>query len=198
MQLPTKALPQWEYLHPMAYICFLCTISPEMFEIMSTLVTCRILIYVDEVNPGNPLHPDPLRKLQAIYWAICEWPQWLLQRKDAWPCFGVLRSCVCDDLPGGLSQLMKLVLRTFFASTGHNFQRGCVVQHGSGQHLFTATFAGFMTDEAALKEVFDIKGQAGKFPCFTCWVAYKRARHTGGRTVATICSTLTQKWLQVR
>ena len=34
--------------------------------------------------------------------------------------------------------------------------------------LVTATFAGFLADEKALKDIFDIKGQAGHLPCPSC------------------------------
>ena len=193
MKLPSQSLPYWDYIHPMAYMVFLCSISPEMFDVMSQVTMFSLLLYVDEINPGNPLHPMPGRKMQGIYWALAEWPQWLLQRKDSWPCFGVIRTTVCKELPGYMSQLMKLVLRIFFAPKGVSFRNGCVVHHGTSSHMFFLKFCGFISDEKSLKEVFDIKGQSGKFPCIACYnVAYKRMK--GKDNIVNVTSTDPSLW----
>ena len=193
MELQVAELRYWEFIHPMAYLHLLCKMSREMFQLMATCSSYKVVMYVDEINPGNPLHPAPKRKLQGIYWALTSWPKWLLQRKDAWPLFSMIRSTVCEKLPGYMSGLMKKVLHVFFSPTGHNFLRGCVIENGGDSHFFTASFGAFLTDEKALKEVFDIKGQAGMFPCFSCRnLAYKRWRGAAISIVTLTCTDMTK------
>ena len=89
------------------------TFASMMFESHVPGVPTKLVIYIDEICPGNPLRPDKARTLQAIYWCFADWPQWVLQRTAAWPTFGVLRSSLAQKLPGGVAQLMKMVLLTF-------------------------------------------------------------------------------------
>jgi hypothetical protein len=200
MKIDTPTLPVWEYLHPLAYISYMCSMSAAFFNLMqSTVDRCgrhlRIVFYIDEINPGNPLHPEPGRLLQAIYWCFSDWPAWFLQRKHSWPMFGIIRTKVMKELPGGASHLMRLVLRTFFLSTGNSFRTGCIIQHGDKSLQFTAGFCGVLSDEKALKEIYDVKGQAGTFPCPTCFnVAYKRAagKDWGADIVTLTCTDISK------
>ena len=118
MSLPLKQLPRWAFVHPLALLFHFAVISTAFAEMMDACVhpgvPCRVIIYIDEICPGNPLRPEKARTLQAIYWCLADWPQWLLQRTAAWPCFGTIRSSVVKQLPGGVSHLMRLVLNVFF------------------------------------------------------------------------------------
>ena len=131
MALPSLVLPQWAYIHPLALIFHLCLISSAFAEMMRDCVNpgrpVRVVIYVDEICPGNPLRPEKSRTLQAIYWALADWPQWVLQRTSAWPTFGTIRSTVVSKFPGQLPQLMKMVLKTFFPEHGDSFASGVTI-----------------------------------------------------------------------
>ena len=106
MEFPSWKLPRWEYAHPLSLLHYLSAVSAEFGELMAHLVMpCQplnLIIYIDEIVPGNPLRHDTGRKLQAIYWAIGEWPQWLLQRSAAWPAYGSIRSSIVNDMEGGV------------------------------------------------------------------------------------------------
>ena len=113
-----EGLESWEICHPMALFYHLSTISSFFSDLFSTCadgVALRVVIYIDEICPGNPLRPDKARTLQAIYWCIADWPQWLLQRTAIWPPFGTIRSTLVDKLPGRVSQLMNMILHVFLA-----------------------------------------------------------------------------------
>jgi hypothetical protein len=182
MDLPSESMPKWHYINPFALINHLCRVVPLMFNLLLTAMHAsggllKIIIYIDEINPGNALHPNPERLLQAVYWTFVDLPSWFLQRKDAWFTFGLLRTKITKELGGGISELCKLILHIFFPRTGHSWTRGCCVQHDGEAKMLVAEFGGFLADEKGLKEIFDIKGQAGSVPCWNClnvrnrWVA---------------------------
>jgi hypothetical protein len=174
-QLPTddnSAPFSMHFVNPFALIYHLCSINIHFFKLFQQVHAehhgnLRIVIYIDEVNPGNPLAPDPQQLLEAIYWCIPECPYWFLRRKDSWFCFALLRSMNAHRLKGDISELMAQVLLLFFPEVGPSFARGITVSNGDVALTFTATFAGFLADEKGLKEVFAIKGQAGSVPCFS-------------------------------
>ena len=43
-----------------------------------------LILYTDEVTPGNPLAPVIGRKIQAIYWSFAEFGSMYLCRENAW------------------------------------------------------------------------------------------------------------------
>ena len=40
----------------------------------------RICLYIDGINPGDPLHPDPQKLLQGLFWTVLDFPTWFLMR----------------------------------------------------------------------------------------------------------------------
>ena len=165
MPLPLAKLPQWSYCHPMALVWYLSKTSTGFADAMlsgTPGVPLRIVIYIDEICPGNPFRPEKSRTLQAIYWAVLEWPQWLLQRTAIWPTFGTIRSGLVEQLPGGVSGLMRLVLNTFWSADNTSFAKGVTIVHPrSDAHIVTARFAGFLCDEKAHNQVTGCKGASG-------------------------------------
>ena len=178
MKMPFEILPYWEFVHPMALIHYLCSISIHFFKVMDDCISMgeplQLIIYIDEIVPGNPLRPEKARTLQAIYWAFSNWPQHVLQRTNCWPTFGTIRSTLIEKLPGGISALMKFVLRVFFAEEGHSFSRGVSIAHGGACRIVCAVFAGFLADEKAHNQVADSKGASGTKPCKSCRNCYAR------------------------
>lgn len=171
MPLPLPGLPIWEYCHPLAFIHYMSTISVAFASTMDTTITAasgtplRIILYIDEICPGNPLRPDKGRTLQAIYWAILEWPQWLLSRTAAWPCFGTLRTSHAEKLDGFVAELMRRILCVFFPSDDRlpSFAKGvAIVRPDKARTIFSAVFAGFLADEKALNQISGSKGASGQ------------------------------------
>ena len=175
LDLPCEKMPRWHYLNPFAFVWHLCSINQWLFNLVAATArnapggVLSIIVYIDEINPGNPLHPELGRLIQAIYWTFADFPLWFIRRKASWFTFGLLRSAVVKDMRGYISELLVIVLKVFFGSVTHDsWERGCTIQHGDRSTLLFAKFAGFLADEKGLKEIFDIKGQGGSIPCFTC------------------------------
>ena len=163
------------FVHPMALLHFLCDCNASLFGIVKAAADrcdgrLRIVLYIDEINPGNPLAPDPNQMLQAVYWCIPELPFWFLRRKDSWWIFCLVRTKTVKRLDGEITELLKLILHTFYSHhpADDSFAKACYVKNDSSSVVITCEFGGVLADEKGLKEALGIMGQAGNDPCFSC------------------------------
>ena len=105
MSLGGGELHDWQFCNPCAWMWYMSTLSPMFGDVMRGCLQpgqpMTIVLYVDEVAPGNPLRPHTSRKFQAIYWFVLEWPQWLLSRTSIWPMLGTLKNVKACNMPGG-------------------------------------------------------------------------------------------------
>ena len=71
-----------EYQHPGAMLCYLVKHSPSLSALVSRTLLSKpcspqqpwnVLVYTDEVLPGNQLAYKHARKLWAVYWSVAEW-----------------------------------------------------------------------------------------------------------------------------
>ena len=191
MDLPVRSLPKWKFAHPMALLFYLCLLSAPFADVMehtSPGQPLRIVIYIDEICPGNPLRPEKSRTLQSVYWCCADWPDWLLQRTAAWPVFGTIRSSVVEQLDGGVSHLMKLIMHTFWPENGDSMANGFTIVKAGGERIIrNGLFCGFLCDEKAHNQVTGSKGASGTKPCLTCRNCYGR---TKGRALPAGCVTI--------
>ena len=97
----------WEYCNPLAYLRYISTLNNAFGEVMKSCIECgqalTMILYMDELCPGNLFRPEKGRKLQGVYWCIQEWPDWILKRSAMWPVLGVIRSATIEKMPGGIS-----------------------------------------------------------------------------------------------
>ena len=173
MELPSDPPVKWSFAHPLALLYHLSVLNAAFGDLMATAMRpgrpLTLILYMDEITPGNPLRPEKSRTLQAIYWAFLEWPQYILQRVAAWPCFGVLRSTIAESLDGKMSEFMKIVLHVFFPAEGPSLHRGLSIRIGPERTVIvTGKFGGFLADEKAHKEVSCTMGASGIKVCIAC------------------------------
>ena len=170
MVLPyTGVLVSWEYAHPWALLNHLSSISTHfqdlMVMVMRRFSQLHVVIYIDEVVPGNVFRHDKGRTFQAIYWCILEWPEWVLSRVDSWPTFGILQSKTCNALPGGCAGLMPHILKTFWPQ-GDTSRVIIVVRNE--RPMCSIRFKGFLADLDGHAKLNGTKTIAGSKPCSTC------------------------------
>ena len=112
-------------------------------------------MYCDETTPGNDLRPDQSNELQCVYWCIPQLPDWFRTRKLGWFYYGFLRTGLQHTVQGGMSGLLRIVLKHFYNPSGFNFEVGVLVPLMSGGTGFIKLdFMGFMQDEKALPNIF--------------------------------------------
>ena len=165
LDLGVDGLRDLQYCCPMAVVAHLSEISVIFHALMRSVCIegepLRIILYVDECQPGNPLRPEKSRSIHCVYWTFLDLPAWLLHRTGAWFVLAFVRDTLISTLPGGLSQFMCAMLRIFFSEHGHSFDRGVVIQHGDSSLMLRAMFAGFLADDSAHKYIGSFSGASG-------------------------------------
>lgn len=171
-------LPHWEICHPMAYLWYMTHISTAFANVMRVCTRggniLRLVIYCDEMVPGNPFRPEKSRTLMCIYWAFVDWPHHVLTRSFAWPCLSILRSTIINEFPGRMSFFARIILRLFFPqqvpgpTQPHSFERGVLIECEGGAYIVKAVFAGWVADLLGHKEITEWKGYNGNMCCLTC------------------------------
>ena len=119
----------------------------------------KIIVYADEVAPGNQLRHDQTRKVQICYWAIQQGPG--ISVDQLWFTLAIARSCKvsCQKGPqiqGGMGAWMKGILQHFISPI--DMRKGFHVIIDGVSHLRFAAFSMVLADEAALKDIFGFKG----------------------------------------
>ena len=75
-----------------------------------------IILYSDEVTPGNPLNTANNRKLQCIYWSFAELGFVALSHEECWFVLVVELSSTVSNIAAGMSQVFGCMLHKFFFS----------------------------------------------------------------------------------
>lgn len=161
----------WNFISPFAVLYHICRISPPFASLVQTHLqsqTNNLILYFDETRPGNVLRVDSGRLVMCVYWSLREFPEFLRCRSVGWIPFGFIRSSKLNELKGGLSNLGARILRIFFAKENFSFSMGCRLVVNDNNIFVKANFGGFLGDEKALKELFNVTGSAGTKPCLCC------------------------------
>lgn len=127
----------------------------------------KVIVYSDEVRPGNQLRHQNARKIQVCYWSLECFGLTNLSNERLWFILSICRSDVVKELPGKMSQFMKISMQMFMEP--YDLRSGIILDFFDGSK---ATIFGrvsiLLGDEAALKETLDCKGAAGTFFCALC------------------------------
>ena len=127
----------------------------------------RLLIYLDEITPGNPLRPDNKRKIMAFY------ASWLelgdrLRLEEYWLTLGVLRTSIIKEVKGNLSAVFRHLMRTLLLGCKSLCNAGVVIELAESSLVCFSKYHREVSDEAAGKAVWNFKGAAGIKPCPSC------------------------------
>ena len=162
------------FIHPLALLCIACQRSAAFADMMTTLLDVHgdrinIIIYSDEVTPGQALAARNARKFEAIYWSIEEFPGVVLSQEDAWFVLTCIRTDLVDEIEGGMSHLYKHMLKQFFgAPNTHDLRSGVQIEVNGRNHLVFGKLGLVLQDERAHKFAFHCKGSGGHHVCLEC------------------------------
>ena len=81
----------------------------------------NIIMYTDEVTPGNVLALLNTRKFHAIYWSFMELGSNALSREDGWFTVLIEFSTWVNTMHASISQIFKQCIKQFFQPGGFNF-----------------------------------------------------------------------------
>eukprot|EP00959_Pyramimonas_sp_CCMP1952_P452949 9467437-Pyramimonas_sp.AAC.1 len=98
--------------HPFGFLEAASARSAEFRnQLISTLDRCSdtksLIVYTDEVVPGNPLSSTNQRKIWVVYWSIKEYGFPTLASEYCWYTACVMRTSMVSDLPGKMSQMIR-------------------------------------------------------------------------------------------
>ena len=131
----------------------------------------RLILYTDEVVPGNALSHDNRRKVWVVYFSFLELGQSILSREDAWFCTVVVRSHFASEASAGISQTMGSVIKMFFGAS-HSFADAgvVVVMSGSNGNILKvfAKLGMILQDGGAHKHMWHCKNDSGTKLCMLC------------------------------
>jgi len=112
---PCASYPHLEFVNPFALLHVLCSRRPEFFDALATSKrssACRkVLLYIDEITPGNPLRPKKSRTTQCVYWIFADLPAYLFANTDFWFVLATVRSNIVSSWPGDVSGFMAFLMK---------------------------------------------------------------------------------------
>ena len=165
----------WDFINPFALIYHLTSISTAFSEFFHEAVhrargELQVLIYGDEFVPGNPNRVDKGRSLMSYYYSFLSFPTYMLNMCQGWFVFGELRNKLLKETDecSGHGAMVALMLKTFFVDGVSNFTKGFRYIYRGALVTARGVFRGIIGDEKGLKEMYDIKGQAGWKSCISC------------------------------
>jgi hypothetical protein len=171
LQLTSPAEPfVVDVVNPLAFLHHATATSHQFAAFVSKALAQRpsgpssrwgILLYHDEVSPGNQLKHHNKRKVQAIYWSFREYGTVALSSEWAWATLAVVRSHVVNRLAGGMSELMAQLVPLFFQRTCDIRESGIPLHLQGSVQLIFADVGCIIADADALKQAYEIKGHNG-------------------------------------
>ena len=164
---------KWDILRPQAVLkkCLLASEGFRRLFIGHTLSPehpWHLILYHDELTPGDMFSPEQDKKHFAFYFSFRELGQAALSNECCWLPLAILRSEVARGCVGGVSCAFKLLIRMFFFATESFLGTGIVVDAGNGPFLFFAKLGNVMGDEGALQASYNLKGASGLRLCLRC------------------------------
>ena len=129
----------------------------------------RIILYTDDVTPGDVLGPANKRKFVAVYWSLLELGINALCREEGW--FTIMTEYLIDfsDVAAGMSQLFCGIIKSFFKPDGFNMSTtGINLTFGPDCLRLWAKLGVVLQDGAAHTVVWCSRGDTGSKVCLLC------------------------------
>ena len=130
----------------------------------------NLILYTDEVTPGNVVAPINTRRFHAVYWSFAELGSNALSREESWFIIVIEFSVsAVNNLHAGISQVIKEVIKRFFQSDGFNFKTaGALLEFGDCDIRLWAILGGILQDGGAHKYVWHYRGDGASKYCLLC------------------------------
>ena len=142
----------------------------------------KIILYADELTPGNVIRPDNRRKLVQWYASFADF-KLHLRNEAVWLPVAVLRSSMVSQIDGGMSTATRALLQTIIREPC-SILTGTVVEIPEPT-LVMGSISVFLGDESALKQFWAVMGSSGIKPCFACTNVVKK-----GSRLLSVCADL--------
>ena len=125
----------------------------------------QIVLYTDELTPGNVLRPDNRRKCTVFYFSLLGLGH-LLRLEQMWFTAAVLQSNKLKQISGGLSVATSLLLEEMLGCAAANTR--FTLKISGRPHQTNLELHNLIADEDALHKIFSSKGATSIRPCLLC------------------------------
>ena len=153
-----------------ATLYYLMSESPKLADFVRETLKARpcsinnpwsIIIYNDEISPGDQLLHHNRRKTQAFYYSFLQFGATALSSEFLWFTLSASRSDDVNDIEG-------LSFGTFAKNQMLSFDKWATVGFQFHDIIIWAKLDILLCDESALKYTLDVKGASGSMPCLKC------------------------------
>jgi hypothetical protein len=129
----------------------------------------HLILYSDEVTPGNQLSHANLRKVWVVYFSWVEFGMEILCREEAWICVFVRRSDDISNVSAGMSQIFGKLLKLFFSGTHKPATSGITLDSVNGAQFRLFYKLGMIVQDGdAHTKILCCKGDGGTKMCVLC------------------------------
>lgn len=127
----------------------------------------HLILYSDEVTPGNTHSPQNNRKFQSVYWSILELGPAALSHEEFWLPLMTEYSSLVKECSGGMSQVFIALAKLFFEPHGFNAapDAGGILLQSTGERFFVVLGV-VLQDGGAHKSVWHSRD--GSKMCILC------------------------------
>ena len=129
----------------------------------------NIILYSDEVTPGNPLSVSNTRKFQSVYLSFLEFGVNALSHEEAWFAIMTEFSTAVNTLHATLSQVFGAIVKSFFQPEGfHMMDSGMTILLDGDYYRLFAKIGVVLQDGGAHKVVWQSRGDGASKFCLLC------------------------------
>ena len=129
----------------------------------------NIILYSDEVTPGNPLATANNRKFQSLYWSFMEFDVSALSHEESWFVLMTEFSSSVASVSAGLSQAFANAIKCFFKPDGfHMMDGGMNINIDGESHRLFAHLGAVLQDGGAHKFAWQARGDGASKFCLLC------------------------------
>ena len=147
----------------------MCQVSVSFASLLRECVlnsstrSLTLLLYHDLAVPGNILHSNHPLKSHLVYCSFAEFSH-NLSTECAWFTIASIRNADLEQIAGGMSCLMRLLVKAIRAQVG----AGLPFTATSQTLLLQLKGYRLIADESAVKHTYECKGASGIRPCIKC------------------------------
>ena len=128
----------------------------------------RIVVYADEITPGNVMRLDHRRKALCLYVTFMEFDYEWVQAADLWLPIAICRNSLAKKLQGGYSNLVRVILLKLLHSSKVTEQGILLTLHDGTVVRIFAKGGPALFDGDAFRMIWSVKGSGGVMPCILC------------------------------
>ena len=176
--MPGKPRVVLEHLNVQAYIQYAYGLGGSFANLVDSVHRARpstldvpwgVIIYADEVEPGQELAARHERKIYAVYVTIREFGPLTISNAEAWITVVTQPSHELHTVAGGLGTVIGTCIESMFLGEFSFTDVGVnLVRRDGSQIRIYLDLAMFLMDGAAHKELWNVKGDGGMFFCMLC------------------------------